>query len=175
MNAEGPVLRDIHVPDAAWWPPAPGWWLLVLVVLSLAAIAVWGYRRRQRLRPLRAALREIDRIEAAFSRNGDPATLAAECSRLLRRVALCVDPRAAASHGEAWRLFLHDHAGDARMAAQLDVLLEAPYRDKPALEGRALLEAVRASCRRALRRGRPRTSNAAAAIPRPAAGGATPS
>ena len=29
-------LKDIHLPQAVhWWPPAPGWWLVALLVLAL--------------------------------------------------------------------------------------------------------------------------------------------
>lgn len=29
-------LRDIHLPEAVhWWPPAPGWWILALLLLTL--------------------------------------------------------------------------------------------------------------------------------------------
>ena len=45
-------LKDIHVPlEPLWWPPAPGWWLLCLVVLILISLALrWlrGWLRRQR-------------------------------------------------------------------------------------------------------------------------------
>jgi len=38
-------LHDIHMPEAiGWWPPAPGWWLLLgLVFISIAAL--FFYRR----------------------------------------------------------------------------------------------------------------------------------
>ena len=33
-----PELRDIHLPDPlSWWPPAIGWWLLVIGSLALVA------------------------------------------------------------------------------------------------------------------------------------------
>ena len=39
-------LRDIHLPDAvSWWPPAPGWWLLLggllLALLFIRVIRPW--------------------------------------------------------------------------------------------------------------------------------------
>ena len=50
MNPEGPVLRDIHLPaDPAWWPPAPGWWLLLgPALLAIAAAAILLRPRRWR-------------------------------------------------------------------------------------------------------------------------------
>jgi len=55
MNADDPSsipLRDIHLPDPiGWWPPAPGWSIVLgLLVLASAglAFALW-HRHRRRL------------------------------------------------------------------------------------------------------------------------------
>lgn len=154
VTVDAPVLRDIHLPSAAWWPLAPGWWLLAVTALLLVASGVWLARRHVRRGPLRAAMREVDLLERDFSRNGDTAMLAAGASRLLRRVAMRVEPACAAAPGDAWRAFLDTHAGDASTAQELDILVTAPFRNQPSLDASALLDAVRACCRRALRRGR---------------------
>lgn len=151
MSTSGPTLRDIHLPSAAWWPPALGWWLLTgLIVLAVAVIA-WLSWRRVRLRPLRVALREIDVLQAAYVHDGDMASLAAGASRLLRRIARLGDPNAAASAGDIWRSFLCRHAANQDEARILDALMIAPFRSYPELDAQALLVLLPAWCKRALR------------------------
>lgn len=152
MNADGPVLRDIHLPSAAWWPLAPGWWLLAVLVLLAVAAGVWFARRRMRRRPLAAALREIDRLAAAFAHDGDAAALVDGASRLLRRVALRVAPDAAAQAGASWQAFVQSHASDAGTRRALDEFARERFRAQPVLDAPALLAALRAWCRSALRR-----------------------
>lgn len=82
-------LRDIHLPaPVSWWPLAPGWWLLVGVVL-LATLGLVLWRRGASTRRLRrAALAELGAIEAAYATAGDGHACAAALSRLLHRLAL---------------------------------------------------------------------------------------
>lgn len=151
MNANGPVLRDIHLPPAPWWPPAPGWWLLaVLLALVAAAVAWWWTTRRVPRRIRRQALREVDMLQAAYAHDGDAAALASGASRLLRRIALRLEPGLAASHGEDWNAFLRGYAADDTAASSLAQLVEAPFRGHPTLDADALLAALRGWCRRAL-------------------------
>lgn len=88
-------LHDLVLPpDVPWWPPAPGWYaLFVLLALAYAWLALrrWQHRRADAYR--RAALREL-----AGPRD---ATAVAE---LLRRTALAVVPRpvVAGMTGRTW-------------------------------------------------------------------------
>jgi len=65
-------LRDIHIPDSvSWWPPAPGWWGLV-VIIFVAMVLVWLWRRRRRQRSCqRAALCHLEHLEEQY--RSDPA------------------------------------------------------------------------------------------------------
>src|SRR5579875_60598 len=77
----GPLLRDIHLPPASWWPPAPGWWCVAGIVVLGCLILVLSIGWRRRRSPLRAALREIDMLEADHAEDNDDARLAEAASR----------------------------------------------------------------------------------------------
>ena len=97
-------LIDIHEPVAPpWWPPAPGWWLLALVVLLAIAFVAW--RRWQRKRHVR-------RVEALFdatlAQAETPVQRIAAMSDLLRRASRRRDPTADRLQGEDWLRFLDE-------------------------------------------------------------------
>lgn len=98
-------LRDIHLPEASlWWPPAPGWWIALLVLLVLPVILFWALRWI-RYKPLRRlSLQELKLIRQRHgSGSGDKAVLA-DVAALLRRTMISYQGRnaCAASTGEAW-------------------------------------------------------------------------
>ncbi|HEU0277315.1 MAG TPA: DUF4381 domain-containing protein [Rhodanobacteraceae bacterium] len=151
MNAAGPILRDIHVAPAGWWPPAPGWWLLAALAV-LAVAGVWlAVRWRARRGPLRTALQELDALAQTYAREGDVAGVLDQASRLVRRIARRIDPAVTSQTGEAWRAFVRRHAGRGQDAVVLDALLEPRFRRAPDVDMDALLVALRKWCRAALR------------------------
>jgi hypothetical protein len=102
MMSDALVLRDVHEGVApAWWPPAPGWWLLLVVVLL--ALAAWAWRRRRARIRRQRILRLFD---DAVARPATPAEQVAAMSELLRRAARRVDPAADRLQDEAWTAFL---------------------------------------------------------------------
>ena len=88
-------LRDIHLPDAvAWWPPAPGWWIIAGLLVLLAVLLSWSYRRYQGRRLQREAARALDEIHALYDSNHDDQVLIQSLSIWLRRVCISYFPAA---------------------------------------------------------------------------------
>ncbi|MCP5141427.1 MAG: DUF4381 domain-containing protein [Gammaproteobacteria bacterium] len=107
-------LRDIHLPpDIGWWPLAPGWWLLALLVIVLIGLLIWWLRRPSPRKPVQAARAELKRLDADFQVHHDPQRLAQALSTLLRRAAISLFPRAevAGLTGDAWLAWLDEAAG----------------------------------------------------------------
>lgn len=118
-------LRDIHPSLApAWWPPAPGWWVVIATVaLLVVALAAWRWRRVRRRRSLEQA------FDIAVSAAGSPAEELAAISSLLRRAARLRDPAADRLQGEAWLAFLDADATAPRLPDEAGaLLLEGPFR-----------------------------------------------
>lgn len=134
----GPALRDIQLPaEPALWPPPPGVWLLLaLLLFALGAIALRLHRtarRRRHLQAWRAAMRALRE-----DRQLSPQAQVAEASELLRRAALQHAPAAAALDGARWQRWLADLGplpeGDPGLAR----LLDGPFRPHMAEDEAAL-------------------------------------
>ncbi len=133
MNADPAALplRDIQLPDPiAWWPSAPGWWLLFggLAFVIGSALACGWWRRRTAVR--RAAHRELRAIAARYAADRDGHRAARALSMLARRVAVWfAGPDAAAATGERWLAELDALGGQSLFREGPGrALASAPYR-----------------------------------------------
>jgi hypothetical protein len=152
MDPEQIPLRDLHLPEAVgWWPPAPGWWLLLgLVLLAVLLLLHKAWVRWRADAARRIALKELARLERSWRDAPNPVLLATRLSELLRRTMLAYAPRkdVAGLTGRAWLQWL-DRGLDDRVFTEGPgrALQELPYRraDQAAheLEVDALLDAVR--------------------------------
>lgn len=152
-------LRDIHgISGVPWWPPAPGWWLLLAAICTLGYLA-WRFRTALRLRipPLpiitvgswrwdaARKLRDLRRRAASQ----DLKQTAQELSELLRRIAMARLGRDACAGltGERWLAWLagRDPKG-FDWTARGRLLLDAPYAPPAAgTAGRELVELIDAA------------------------------
>ena len=97
-------LNDIVVPPPiAWWPPAPGWYVLLAIVVAALAWALFrGLKAWRRNTYRRQALRELRAV-------GEQGVAAATAiPELLKRAALSAWPRqeVAMLSGSEWHAFL---------------------------------------------------------------------
>lgn len=146
MPANNPLpLRDIHLPDAvSAWPPAPGWWLLplLLVLLALLAYAIIQYRKRRPSRPVnKIALQQFAQLKAEYQQAA-PIELLRAVSQLLRRIALSYLPRetVASLTGKQWVNTLNQLSGESVFNSEhTELLATAAYRAEASFDTQALL------------------------------------
>ena len=110
-------LRDLHLPETVgWWPLAPGWWALIVVVAAGLGWLLLKYRQQRRLSAARRyALKQLKRYADSYRKHRNAVLLGAQLSELTRRTMLAYAPRAkvAGLTGEDWLAFLDRGTGTA--------------------------------------------------------------
>ena len=126
-------LRDIQLPPAlsAWWPLAPGWYVLALLaILIVSGIGVFLYRTINKRRRQQQWQAYLQTIKNNYQHTQDATRTLRELSILIRRIMLIHYPRQqiAALHGQAWLEFL-DHTVSCQQFSQGvgKILLQGPY------------------------------------------------
>ncbi|MFM0153361.1 DUF4381 domain-containing protein [Paraburkholderia sediminicola] len=129
-------LQELPLPEAVSYAPHTiGWVFVAVVLLAALGVAIWfGRRRHEKQRYRRAALMELESIEASLaSTHADReqrANALAAVPRLIKRTALVIAPReqVAALTGGEWLAFLQRTRGrfDARSGALLALASYAP-------------------------------------------------
>jgi len=125
-------LRDIHLPDTiSAWPPAPGWWILALLLISLLIWLGWKiWNKYQQKQLLRLSLANVIKLESDYQQHQDPQLLVRQYSSLLRRVALARFPRqqVASITGSRWLEFLDNSSDTKLFDSEIGrLLLDGPY------------------------------------------------
>ena len=114
-------LKDIHLPPpVSFWPPAPGWWFLaVLLISSLFIGGVWFYRRHNKRKPKTEALRILKDLQNLYQNSQDEVASLRNLSNLLRRTALTFydNDEVASLQGLSWLEFL-DKTGKTKEFSQ---------------------------------------------------------
>ncbi len=117
MNPQDPLaaLQPLREPGLiGWWPPAPGWWLLLVVLVITATVLGWLAWRRHRSRAYRRqALAQLELLRQDFQQHRDASSYLAEGNALLKSVALRAYPpeRVASRSGREWEEFLNASMG----------------------------------------------------------------
>ena len=123
MSVENPLvnLKDIHLPPpVSFWPPAPGWWILaVLLISSLFIGGVLFYRQHKKRKPKTEALRILKDLQIMFQNSQDEVASLRNLSNLLRRTALTFydNDEVASLQGSSWLEYL-DKTGKTKEFSQ---------------------------------------------------------
>jgi hypothetical protein len=136
-------LRDIHLPEASlWWPPAPGWWLLPVLLLAIAMLLRWLIRRIRHKPLKRLCLLELQSIREKLASDASAKTVLADITALLRRTLLAYQGRAgfAASTGDDWLQQLQT-LGQGFSEIQLELLVHGRYQREFECDIEELLQA----------------------------------
>lgn len=130
MQATSLALKDIHTPQAiGWWPLAPGWWLVAVLVPVVVFLLFRLYKRLTRKTAIKTAKKLLTELKQDLSIDNSKKLYT--LSTLIRRTAISVAPRekVASLTGQAWLAFLDASVVGSPFSEGVGhYLADAPYR-----------------------------------------------
>jgi hypothetical protein len=127
-------LRDIHLPiPVSHFPPALGWWLLLIGFPLLTGLGYWLYRRLTRSTPVKTARKLLAALKNSPKSEQQKIV---ELSVLIRRVAISVAPRenCASLIGQAWLNYLDKSLKNNEFTQGVGrCLAQVNYQQKPSV------------------------------------------
>ncbi|MCH9691980.1 MAG: DUF4381 domain-containing protein [Gammaproteobacteria bacterium] len=125
-------LKDIHQPATiSWWPPAPGWWLLGILLIGLCTLGIFYLlrwrRQRRALRYRNEGMRLLRELNLA-----QPEAILT-INTLLKRVAIVSfgHSNCAQLTGQRWITFLERTAPITMPQQAKTALLQSLYSNRP--------------------------------------------
>lgn len=106
-------LRDIHLPETiGWFPPAFGWWSLLILIPLAVFFCYWLFKRITRKTAVKSAKKLLKSLKIDETKNSKQKL--ESISALLRRVAISVNSRSdcASLTGKAWLEYLDSSLGE---------------------------------------------------------------
>ena len=117
-----PELRDIHLPDGvSAFPPAYGWWIMLLSILAVIAMAYLFMLVRRKSKKIYA----LHLLNNIYCNNSIPAVI--EMSAILRRICVFKYKEATSLSGADWLSFLNSKAKKQLTGKPAELLISAPY------------------------------------------------
>lgn len=133
-------LRDIHLPNQVdQFPSAPGWWLLLAVILITIGYFIYRhYQFKKAIRLLKPAKLELSKLKALATNQIDAHAIAT-LSALLKRICLIYFPNleVASLSGQKWLKFLNqqnktdDPENPLFSSQDIQLICETPYQKDP--------------------------------------------
>lgn len=113
-------LKDIHLPDPiSIWPLGMGWWVLIALIICIAALAVWWIKKNQWKRVAKQQLLSYEPVASV--------DYYYQINRSLKQIAIQrFGSQCAQLSGPRWLEFLDDQLKDPLFSREVPEFGEAP-------------------------------------------------